>query len=928
MATGDNAAFIQVAGANGQVFSTASNNDLLIYTSNPAKIIIGTSNTAACMVYDQPNSNVTFPGNVIVNNGLSVVSGPVVLPNASISTSAINGTLTQWKTSAGNNKISIQGCNVGIGNTDPFATLDITGNANVSGYFTACNLGMCRNKVVNADMRVAWATSCNVNFAFYQDHVPCRIIDRWFVQSAGWPNAGFSMSQEVLTASDTPRTSDGLLNSLKVTVLSATPSFGYLIPGTSLDGNMVEELRWGTSSGLPATFSFWIRTSAATGSVMTALVRRDGNASDAYAATFTVTTSGAWQKVAVNVPAPPATGAWNSGRSNSVNLCVACYHSAVNIPVGTWSLPAAYTYSAIGASAIYNVANAWVEFTGVQFERGNVTTTLQIRTAALEHSMGLVLPGEVTGNRFVSTNPWTYNTTTPGWYALGLWDCAASCNMGAKLRLKMVGAVGSNGGFQNGLDAAGETRICLTNMDNTTASTVNVDGMWAHEGGAPPVNTIKVVQSTTLRHSYFVYASVNANTQHALNWDTTHGTIFSPMFTSVADPGANSSSVQTLPLSMAVVGSNVGVRTTTPQYALDVLGDMRVNTNLVASNITCSNVSGLFSTFTSATCSNVTCSNLTTVFATMSNVACSNVVCTNVTSSNVTCSNVTACNLTTVFATMSNVACSNINGRVAAFSNMTVASGGKLGVGIASPAAELDVNGYARFISSVSGDMITLSNNNATQGQKSYINLSTTSGGSGAAVGFKMSSFARSGGPACIIQAVDNGQFTCDIAFWMAGNSATDSSSAPLERMRMTASGYLGIGTSTPTFFLQLNNDSAAKPTTNTWTISSDERLKENIILADLDRCYNIVKSVPLKRYTWKQDVYTDDQINDRSKLGWIAQDVESYFPKAVEQREMLGLPDCRTLNADQLYAAMYGALQKVMEEVERLKDLVASMTR
>ena len=58
--------------------------------------------------------------------------------------------------------------------------------------------------------------------------------------------------------------------------------------------------------------------------------------------------------------------------------------------------------------------------------------------------------------------------------------------------------------------------------------------------------------------------------------------------------------------------------------------------------------------------------------------------------------------------------------------------------------------------------------------------------------------------------------------------------------------------------------------------------LKENIELADLDRCYEIVKSVPLKRYTWKDNVYTLEQVTDRSKLGWIAQDVQAAFPKAV----------------------------------------------
>lgn len=145
------------------------------------------------------------------------------------------------------------------------------------------------------------------------------------------------------------------------------------------------------------------------------------------------------------------------------------------------------------------------------------------------------------------------------------------------------------------------------------------------------------------------------------------------------------------------------------------------------------------------------------------------------------------------------------------------------------------------------------------------------------------------------------------------------------------AGGYLynassvGIGTTAFTYQLQLSTDSAGKPSTNTWTISSDERLKTNIQEANYDTCYDIVKQLPLKRYTWKDEVYNTDQVKDRSKLGWIAQDVEVTFPKAVESHSFSGsgdfyLEDCRSLNADQIYAALYGAVKKLIIENEQLK--------
>jgi len=174
--------------------------------------------------------------------------------------------------------------------------------------------------------------------------------------------------------------------------------------------------------------------------------------------------------------------------------------------------------------------------------------------------------------------------------------------------------------------------------------------------------------------------------------------------------------------------------------------------------------------------------------------------------------------------------------------------------------------------------------------------------------------------------------------------------------------GNVGIGLANPTYQLQLSTDSAGKPSTNTWTIVSDERIKEDIELADLDLCYEAIKTIPLKRYKWRDDVYSEEQVTDRRKLGWIAQDVETVFPKAVsihefkynqvyetvtvpevleelddegnvikeavpkhtQQGKLISeetIPDCKDLNADQIYAAMYGAIQKLIIKFEAFEE-------
>jgi hypothetical protein len=143
-------------------------------------------------------------------------------------------------------------------------------------------------------------------------------------------------------------------------------------------------------------------------------------------------------------------------------------------------------------------------------------------------------------------------------------------------------------------------------------------------------------------------------------------------------------------------------------------------------------------------------------------------------------------------------------------------------------------------------------------------------------------------------------------------------------RGSIAASGSVGIGNPSatpPAYALQLFTNSAAKPGSSMWTISSDARIKEDIVPANTVRCYDIVQQLPLKRFGWKKDVYDDVTVGDRNKLGWIAQDVEAVFPNAVTRSPMHGFDDCRALDIDQLIAALYGAVQELQRRVDTLSN-------
>lgn len=156
----------------------------------------------------------------------------------------------------------------------------------------------------------------------------------------------------------------------------------------------------------------------------------------------------------------------------------------------------------------------------------------------------------------------------------------------------------------------------------------------------------------------------------------------------------------------------------------------------------------------------------------------------------------------------------------------------------------------------------------------------------------------------------------CDSTLWISTAGRTCDVS-------INPSGNVGLGMTSGSYLLHLNSDSAAKPSTSSWTVSSDIRLKENIIPADLARCWDIVKGIPLKRYTWRSDVYTSDTVKDRSKLGWIAQDVQPFFSRAVEAYKFQKVP---VDDGIEEYEEQATALETVSENVIEIIDGAAVM--
>jgi len=140
---------------------------------------------------------------------------------------------------------------------------------------------------------------------------------------------------------------------------------------------------------------------------------------------------------------------------------------------------------------------------------------------------------------------------------------------------------------------------------------------------------------------------------------------------------------------------------------------------------------------------------------------------------------------------------------------------------------------------------------------------------------------------------------------------------ASVQGVDVLFAGNVGLGTQAPSNFqLDLSTDDARKLTSTTWFTASDQRVKRNVQPADLDECLRAVRSLPLRRFEWAPEV----SAADRACVGWIAQEVQQVFPKAVRASPGFGHADFLSLDVDQLYKATYGAVQRLAEKVEALE--------
>jgi len=141
-------------------------------------------------------------------------------------------------------------------------------------------------------------------------------------------------------------------------------------------------------------------------------------------------------------------------------------------------------------------------------------------------------------------------------------------------------------------------------------------------------------------------------------------------------------------------------------------------------------------------------------------------------------------------------------------------------------------------------------------------------------------------------------------------------------------SGNVGIGTFSPQYKLDVQGSIFAstggytQSGLNTWTITSDRRIKENIIKASYTKCLENVKNIELYKFNFKNDILNSI---DKNQLGFIAQEVKEFFPNAVENKIITDKNgkklDLLTLNTTQIDYTLYGAIKQLIKKVEILEQ-------
>lgn len=139
--------------------------------------------------------------------------------------------------------------------------------------------------------------------------------------------------------------------------------------------------------------------------------------------------------------------------------------------------------------------------------------------------------------------------------------------------------------------------------------------------------------------------------------------------------------------------------------------------------------------------------------------------------------------------------------------------------------------------------------------------------------------------------------------------------------LRVGIDGNVGIGTASPSYQLQLSTDSAAKPSTNTWTIASDSRLKT--VKGEYQKGLAEICQVRPVRYEYNGKAgFT---VDGKEQISIVAQELMQVFPECIgtykgKLEEDGPETDLYNYNGHAITFALINAIKELKAEIDILK--------
>ena len=165
------------------------------------------------------------------------------------------------------------------------------------------------------------------------------------------------------------------------------------------------------------------------------------------------------------------------------------------------------------------------------------------------------------------------------------------------------------------------------------------------------------------------------------------------------------------------------------------------------------------------------------------------------------------------------------------------------------------------------------------------------------------------------MEVVSSASNTGKLSLW------TNAGAGAARKVTIDEDGQVGIGDSSPSYQLELSTDSAGKPSTNTWTIVSDKRVKKDV-KTFADGMHVLAQLNPIQ---YKYNGLAGYKADGKEHIGLIAQDTMDFIPYCVNEFEKKLKEDDEkptTLFNFDSHALTYVLINSVKELNKRIETL------